>query len=52
MKKRPVAGAHVAVCPAGTRGQMEDNIRNRAIRGAGVHSGPVLEYWKKKSDAQ
>jgi aryl-alcohol dehydrogenase-like predicted oxidoreductase len=57
-------GVHVAVCGAGTQGQMEDNIRavqdrtpmtpdelaavrKRAVAGAGVHSGPALEYWKK-----
>lgn len=57
-------GVHVAVCGAGTRGQMEDNIRTtqnlrrmtpgeiadvrrRAIVGAGVHTGPTMEYWKK-----
>jgi predicted aldo/keto reductase-like oxidoreductase len=60
------AGVHVAICGAGTQGQMEDNIRTvrnfqpmtveemadvrkRAITGAGVYTGPVLEYWKKKS---
>lgn len=58
-------GAHVAICGAGTQGQMEDNIRTardfkkmtpdelaavrkRAIAGAGVYTGPTLEYWKKK----
>src|SRR2546421_2138278 len=58
-------GVHVAICGAGTQGQMEDNIRavrnfrrmtpdeiadvrERAVVGAGVHSGPTLEYWKKK----
>jgi hypothetical protein len=56
---------HVAICGAGTQGQMEDNIRAvrdlrrmtpdeiarvraRAVGGAGVHTGPTLEYWKKK----
>lgn len=59
-------GVHVAVCGAGTRGQMEDNIRavrnlrkltseeiadvrQRAVAGAGVHTGPTLEYWKKSA---
>ncbi len=59
-------GVHVAICGAGTPGQMEDNIRTvqnfkkmapeeiadvrqRAIVGAGVYSGPTLEYWKKKA---
>ncbi len=59
-------GVHVAVCGAGTQGQMEDNIRavqdfrkmtpeeiadvrKRAIVGAGVYSGPTMEYWKKKA---
>jgi uncharacterized protein len=59
-------GVHVAVCGAGTQGQMEDNIRavqgfkkmtpeeiadvrKRAIVGAGVYTGPTLEYWKKKA---
>ena len=59
-------GVHVAVCGAGTQGQMEDNIRtvqnfkkmeteeianvrNRAIAGSGVYTGPTLEYWKKKA---
>ncbi len=58
-------GVHVAVCGAGTLGQMQDNIRalenfrrmpadqmeqvrTRAVSGAGVYTGPVLEYWKKK----
>jgi predicted aldo/keto reductase-like oxidoreductase len=58
-------GVHVAICGAGTEGQMDDNIRTvrdfqkmtheemadvrkRAIAGAGVYSGPTLEYWKKK----
>ncbi|HLK69831.1 MAG TPA: aldo/keto reductase [Bryobacteraceae bacterium] len=58
-------GAHVAICGAGTQGQMEDNIRavqnfrkmtteeisdvrQRAIAGSGVYTGPTLEYWKKK----
>lgn len=58
-------GVHVAICGAGTQGQMEDNIRTvqnfkpmtrdeiadvrkRAITGAGVYTGPTLEYWKKK----
>jgi predicted aldo/keto reductase-like oxidoreductase len=57
---------HVAVCGAGTQGQMEDNIRavqglrkmtpeeiadvrKRAVVGAGVHTGPTMEYWKKKA---
>lgn len=57
-------GVHVAICGAGTQGQMEDNIRvarsfkpmtteeiaatrKRALTGAGVYSGPALEYWKK-----
>jgi predicted aldo/keto reductase-like oxidoreductase len=57
-------GVHVAVCGAGTLGQMADNIRTaqtlrrmtpdemadvrkRAVVGAGVHTGPALEYWKK-----
>ena len=56
--------AHVAICGAGTQGQMEDNIRTvqnlrkmtpeeiadvrkRAVVGAGVHTGPTMEYWKK-----
>jgi predicted aldo/keto reductase-like oxidoreductase len=60
-------GVHVAICGAGTQGQMEDNIRavqhftkmtpdemadvqKRAIVGAGVQSGPAMEYWKKKVD--
>jgi predicted aldo/keto reductase-like oxidoreductase len=55
---------HVAICGAGTQGQMEDNIRavqnlrrmtpeeiadvrQRAVVGAGVHTGPTMEYWKK-----
>lgn len=59
-------GVHVAICGAGTQGQMEDNIRTvrafkamtaeqmadtrkRAITGAGVYTGPTLEYWKKKT---
>jgi len=59
-------GVHVAICGAGTQGQMEDNIRavqnlrkmtaeemadvrKRAVVGAGVYTGPTLEYWKKKS---
>lgn len=59
-------GMHVAVCGAGTEGQMEDNIRTartmtkmtgeeladvrrRAVAGAGVYTGPVLEYWKRKA---
>jgi len=59
-------GVHVAVCGAGTRGQMEDNIRaaqslrkmtpeemadvrKRAVVGAGVHTGPTMEYWKKNA---
>ena len=59
-------GVHVAICGAGTLGQMEDNIRTvqnfkkmtpeeipdvrkRAIAGAGVYTGPMLEYWKKKA---
>ena len=59
-------GVHVAICGAGTAGQMEDNIRTvqnfkrmtpeemadvrkRAIAGAGVYTGPTLEYWKKKA---
>ena len=59
-------GVHVAICGAGTQGQMEDNIRTvqnfrrmtpeeiadvrkRAIMGAGVYTGPTLEYWKKKA---
>jgi aryl-alcohol dehydrogenase-like predicted oxidoreductase len=59
------AGVHVAICGAGTQGQMEDNIRavcnfkkmtaeemadvrKRAIAGAGIYTGPALEYWKKK----
>ncbi|MBA3973968.1 MAG: aldo/keto reductase [Candidatus Solibacter sp.] len=58
-------GVHVAICGAGTQGQMEDNIRTvqnfkpmpaqeiaevrkRAITGAGVYTGPTLEYWKKR----
>lgn len=58
-------GVHVAICGAGTQGQMEDNIRTvqgfkpmtteesadvrkRAVIGAGVYTGPTLEYWKKK----
>jgi predicted aldo/keto reductase-like oxidoreductase len=58
-------GVHVAICGAGTQGQMEDNIRvvqdlrkmtpeemvdvrKRAVVGAGVHTGPTMEYWKKK----
>ncbi len=61
-------GVHVAVCGAGTVGQMEDNIRTvqsfrkmtpeeledvrkRALVGAGVQTGPGLEYWKKKARA-
>jgi predicted aldo/keto reductase-like oxidoreductase len=59
-------GVHVAVCGAGTQGQMEDNIRTvrslvkltpeeladvrkRAVVGQGVHTGPVMEYWKKSA---
>lgn len=59
-------GVHVAVCGAGTEGQMADNlrtardftklngvqlaeIRKRAVAGAGVYTGPGLEYWKKKA---
>ena len=59
-------GVHVAICGAGTQGQMEDNIRTaqnfkpmtteeiadtrkRAVTGAGVYTGPTLEYWKKKA---
>ncbi len=59
-------GVHVAICGAGTQGQMEDNIRavqnlrkmtpeevadvrKRAVVGAGVHTGPTMEYWKKKA---
>ena len=59
-------GVHVAICGAGTQGQMEDNIRavqnfkkvtpdemadvrKRAIVGAGVYTGPTMEYWKKKA---
>lgn len=59
-------GVHVAICGAGTQGQMEDNIRavrnfkpmtagemadcrKRAIAGAGVYTGPTLEYWKRKA---
>jgi uncharacterized protein len=59
-------GMHVAICGAGTVGQMEDNIRTvqdfrrmtpeemedirrRALVGAGVQTGPGLEYWKKKA---
>lgn len=55
---------HVAICGAGTQGQMEDNIRavrnfspmttaevadvrRRAVVGAGVYTGPTIEYWKK-----
>lgn len=58
-------GVHVAICGAGTQGQMEDNIRavqnfkkmtaeeiadvrKRAGVGAGVYTGPTMEYWKKK----
>jgi len=58
-------GVHVAICGAGTQGQMEDNIRTvqnfrkmdpaeiaavrkRAVTGAGVYTGPTMEYWKKK----
>lgn len=61
-------GVHVAICGAGTQGQMEDNIRTaqqfttmtpdeitdvqkRAIVGAGVQSGPAMEYWKKQVDS-
>lgn len=57
-------GVHVAICGAGTQGQMEDNIRTaqsfkpmtgeeiaatqkKAVTGAGVFTGPTLEYWKK-----
>jgi len=59
-------GVHMAVCGAGTQGQMEDNIRavqnftkmtpeeiadtrRRAIIGAGVYTGPTMEYWKRKA---
>jgi predicted aldo/keto reductase-like oxidoreductase len=59
-------GMHVAVCGAGTLGQMEDNVRavrdfrkmspdemedvrKRALVGAGVQTGPGLEYWKKRA---
>ncbi len=59
-------GVHVAICGAGTVGQMEDNIRTvqsfrkmtpeemedvrkRALVGAGVQQGPGLEYWKRKA---
>jgi aryl-alcohol dehydrogenase-like predicted oxidoreductase len=58
-------GMHVAICGAGTVGQMEDNVRavrnfrkmtpeemedvrKRALVGAGVQTGPGLEYWKKR----
>jgi uncharacterized protein len=57
-------GVHVAICGAGTQGQMEDNIRTaqsfkpmtseeitatqkKSVTGAGVYTGPTLEYWKK-----
>jgi predicted aldo/keto reductase-like oxidoreductase len=57
-------GVHVAVCGAGTLGQMADNVRTaqsfekmtpdeiadvrrRAVVGAGVYTGPTLEYWKR-----
>jgi hypothetical protein len=56
----------VAVCGAGTLGQMADNIRvaqnlrkmtpeemvdvrRRAVVGAGVYTGPTMEYWKKSA---
>jgi predicted aldo/keto reductase-like oxidoreductase len=59
-------GVHVAICGAGTQGQMEDNIRavqnlrkmtaeeiadvrQRAVVGQGVYSGPTMEYWKKQA---
>ncbi len=59
-------GVHVAICGAGTQGQMQDNIRavqnfrkmtpeeitdvrKRAVIGAGVYTGPTLEYLKKKA---
>ena len=59
-----LSGVHVAICGAGTQGQMEDNIRTvqnfrkmtpeeiadvrkRAVVGAGVYTGPTIEYWKK-----
>jgi predicted aldo/keto reductase-like oxidoreductase len=59
-------GVHVAICGAGTQGQMEDNIRTvqnlrkmtpeeiadvrkRAVVGAGVYTGPTMEYWKKSA---
>jgi predicted aldo/keto reductase-like oxidoreductase len=59
-------GVHVAICGAGTQGQMEDNIRavrefrrmthdeiadvqERAVIGAGVQTGPMMEHWKKKT---
>jgi len=59
-------GVHVAICGAGTLGQMADNIRavqnirkmtpeeiadvrQRAVVGLGVHTGPTLEYWKKEA---
>jgi aryl-alcohol dehydrogenase-like predicted oxidoreductase len=59
-------GVHVAVCGAGTQGQMEDNIRavqrfgkmtpeaiadvrKRAVAGAGVYTGPTMEYWKRNA---
>jgi predicted aldo/keto reductase-like oxidoreductase len=59
-------GVHVAICGAGTLGQMEDNIRavqkfkklnpdeiadirKRASVGAGVYTGPTMEYWKRKT---
>jgi uncharacterized protein len=59
-------GVHVAICGAGTQGQMEDNIRavqnlrkmtpeeiadvrKRAVVGAGVYTGHIMEYWKKKA---
>jgi uncharacterized protein len=62
-------GVHVAICGAGTEGQMEDNIRTvrsfrkmtpeemadvrqRAIAGAGVYTGPTLEHWKDISRAR
>jgi hypothetical protein len=62
-------GVHVAICGAGTRGQMEDNIRTaqslrkmtaeeiddvrkRALVGAGVQTGLALEYWNEEYDGK
>jgi hypothetical protein len=59
-------GVRVAICGAGTEGQMADTIRavrdfkkmtseeiaavrNKAVTGNGVYTGPAMEYRKKKA---